>query len=259
MNVSIIVPTYNRADLLGLAIKSVISQSCKDWELLIIDDGSTDNTRSVVAEFTQKDDRIKYFYQENKGQGAARNVGIQNAQGEFIAFLDSDDEWLPKKLEDQVAFLDKHPEYDFCYTADVIFHSDGRSVIKRYSNSLGLTHMKLAGKGISVPSSHMYRKKVFDEVGLFNESRDLIGLEDNEWSVRASSLRGFYIDKSLTVYRVHAGQITKENIEKKLKKQIRGLAFILRKNFSIIAKDKKALLFRIGQIVYLQVKYVVRI
>jgi len=94
---SIIIPTYNRANMLSKAIESVIDQSFSDWELIIIDDGSTDGTKQVVENFKQ--DRIKYIYQTNQERSAARNNGISNAGGKYICFLDSDDYYLPQRLE----------------------------------------------------------------------------------------------------------------------------------------------------------------
>ena len=94
--VSIIIPTYNRANLLPRAIKSVLSQTFKDFELIVINDGSTDNTEEVIKKFQKKDERIKYIlHKDNKGEAAARNTGIRIAKGEYIASHDSDDEWLP--------------------------------------------------------------------------------------------------------------------------------------------------------------------
>jgi glycosyltransferase involved in cell wall biosynthesis len=92
--VSVIIPTYNRADLLSRAIKSVIAQTYTNWELLVVDDGSTDNTKEVVKEFIKKDKRIKYLWEPNSGSPSKpRNFVAKNAKGEYIAFLDSDDEW----------------------------------------------------------------------------------------------------------------------------------------------------------------------
>jgi glycosyltransferase involved in cell wall biosynthesis len=112
--VSIIVPTYNRGHLIVETIQSVINQRYTSWELIIVDDGSNDDTKKQVGEF--KDDRIKYFFIEHSGViGAVRNAGMKYARGEYIAFLDSDDLWLPNKLEYQLALLEKHSEASFIF------------------------------------------------------------------------------------------------------------------------------------------------
>jgi len=95
---SIIVPTYNRAHLISKAIESVIAQSFVNWELIIVDDGSTDKTMDLIASYQEKDTRIRYIYQENAERSAARNNGIDHAKGEYICFLDSDDYYLKKNL-----------------------------------------------------------------------------------------------------------------------------------------------------------------
>ena len=116
--VSVIIPTYNRAKLLPRAIKSVLNQTFKDFEVIIVDDGSTDNTEEVINEFQKHNKRIKYIrHEKNKGAAAARNTGIKIAQGEYIAFQDSDDEWLPNKLEKQMEIFESAPaEIGVVYT-----------------------------------------------------------------------------------------------------------------------------------------------
>src|ERR1017187_7936626 len=95
--VSVVIPTYNRARILPRAVKSVVSQTLEDWELLVVDDGSADDTEQVVAAFG--DSRIHYIrHERNRGQSAAQNTGIRASRGTYVAFLDSDDEWLPEKL-----------------------------------------------------------------------------------------------------------------------------------------------------------------
>ena len=106
--ISVIIPTYNRADMVGDAIQSVLGQTYFDWELIIVDDGSTDNTDDVVA--GHKDERIRYIYQDNRKLPGARNTGIRAARGQYVAFLDSDDLFLPDKLKGQIAFLEGRPE-----------------------------------------------------------------------------------------------------------------------------------------------------
>jgi glycosyltransferase involved in cell wall biosynthesis len=104
---SIILPTYNRAHFLPKAIQSVINQSFTDWELIIVDDGSTDNTSELVESYCKKDKRIRYIYQENEERSAARNKGIELAKGEFICFLDSDDYYLDEKLANLIKSIDE--------------------------------------------------------------------------------------------------------------------------------------------------------
>ena len=111
--VSIVLPTYNRADVIGRAIASVRAQTLADWELLIVDDGSTDGTPDVVAGL---DDRIHLLRQDNAGTYVARNNGLARARGRYITFLDSDDEWLPHFLELTVGFLRAYPDAHFVTT-----------------------------------------------------------------------------------------------------------------------------------------------
>lgn len=107
VGVSVIIPTYNRSRYVSKAIDSVLAQTYANYEIIVVDDGSTDNTKSVLDPYQ---DIIRYFHQENAGVSATRNLGIKESKSEWIAFLDSDDEWLPKKLEEQVNFINKHPE-----------------------------------------------------------------------------------------------------------------------------------------------------
>jgi len=111
--VSIIIPTYNYAHFITEAIQSVLSQTFQDFEVIVVDDGSTDNTREVLAQFGNK---IRYIYQENRGLSAARNTGILNSSGQYLCFLDSDDSLLPEKLELQVKLLDSKVDVDLVYT-----------------------------------------------------------------------------------------------------------------------------------------------
>ena len=115
--VSIIIPTYNRSRLIARAVKNVLNQTYQDFELIIVDDGSTDGTREVVAGFS--DERIRYVqHDKNRGEAAARNTGIKVARGEYIASHDSDDEWLHEKLAKQIrAFENCSPEIGVVYTA----------------------------------------------------------------------------------------------------------------------------------------------
>jgi glycosyltransferase involved in cell wall biosynthesis len=110
--VSVIIPTYNRAGFIGEAIQSVLDQTCTDWELIVVDDGSTDETAQVVAQFGE---RVTYVYQDNAGVSAARNAGLATARGELVSFLDSDDRMLPHNLETLVVLLDAQPKVSVAY------------------------------------------------------------------------------------------------------------------------------------------------
>jgi len=113
--VSVIIPTYNRNELVLDAIDSVLEQTFQDFEIIIVDDGSTDNTKTHIENYQKNDARIKYVFQKNQGVSIARNTGLKAAQGEYIAFLDSDDRFLIDKLEKQVSILDKHLDVGLVY------------------------------------------------------------------------------------------------------------------------------------------------
>ena len=112
---SIILCTYNRAALLPRAIDSVLKQSFPFWELVLVDDGSTDSTKVLIEEYIKKEKRISYFFQPNAGLAGARNTGLQRARGDLLCFLDSDDELAPTHIERRVQYLEKYPTVDFLH------------------------------------------------------------------------------------------------------------------------------------------------
>jgi len=253
--ISIITPTYNRASFLPAMVQSVQAQTFQEWELWIVDDGSTDRTRELVESFALKDSRIHYLHKINGGQGSARNLGITRSGGAFIAFLDSDDLWLPEKLEKQIKILGENAGFDFCYTADIerlIFpepSKNHRDRTVRVQDSEHLPEKKRAGLPTSVPSSHLYRREVFQNVGLFDENPELKGLEDNDWSLRGHLLKGFYLDEPLTIYQIHADQITQSGY--KSERYEKALAYILKKNIELLKSFPEALSFRLGQLAHI--------
>jgi glycosyltransferase involved in cell wall biosynthesis len=168
--VSVIIPAYNRAHLIGRAIKSVLNQAYQDFELIIIDDCSTDNTDEVVREFQKKDNRIIYLkHDQNKGGSAARNTGIKVSKSEYIAFLDSDDEWLPEKLEIQMeAILKQNVSMVTCFCNS--YNDEGKLLNKYnktyYGNPL-YNHML---NNIAGTSLILVRKKDLNRVGCFENT-----------------------------------------------------------------------------------------
>jgi glycosyltransferase involved in cell wall biosynthesis len=124
--ISVIIPTFNLSGLVGQAVESVLGQSITDFELVIVDDGSTDNTREVIKKFVDK--RIKYYYKDNGGLASARNFGIKNSSGSFVAFLDDDDLWPPDYLAVMLGALEKSDDYGVAYCAPTQVYPDGRQV-----------------------------------------------------------------------------------------------------------------------------------
>jgi glycosyltransferase involved in cell wall biosynthesis len=167
VRVSVIVPTYNRAGLLEQAIDSVLAQTFASFELIVVDDGSTDETSALLSGYAG---RIRIKRQINRGVSAARNVGIAAASGEFIALLDSDDYWLPAKLARQVAFFDAHPAEMICQTEE-IWVRDGVRVNpkRRHQKFGGMIFEKSLPLCLISPSAVMLRKSLLDEVGVFDE------------------------------------------------------------------------------------------
>lgn len=113
--ISVVIPTFNRAETIERAIDSVLNQTYNNFELLVVDDGSTDETEDIISNYPD----IKYLKQENSGVASARNLGIKNSTGDYIAFLDSDDEWIPDKLLKQINFFDAHPEFEWVHSNEI--------------------------------------------------------------------------------------------------------------------------------------------
>ena len=166
--VSVIIPTFNRAAWVVSAVESVLNQTFRDVELIIVDDGSTDETPEALERFGSK---ITIVAQPNRGVSAARNAGIGFASGKYICFLDSDDIWKPRKLEIQLAVMNRNPEYKISYT-DEIWIRNGRwaNPKKRHRKYSGWIFPHLLPLCLISPSSVMIERSVLDDVGLFDES-----------------------------------------------------------------------------------------
>ena len=139
--ISIVLPTFNRVDVIGRAISSILMQSHQDWELIVVDDGSTDGTQDRLSGL---DDRIRYITQPNQGVYVARNTGLAAARGRFITFMDSDDEWLPHFLALTVAFLRAHPDRHWVTTEFVEDLGDGSSPILHDRHDIGVLYCGFA-------------------------------------------------------------------------------------------------------------------
>ncbi len=168
MDVSVIISTYNRAGLLVRAIQSVYAQTLLPREVIVVDDGSTDGTEDVIrTQFPE----VRYYYQSNRGVSAARNRGLGEAQGAWIALLDSDDEWRPKKLARQGQALREAPDYRVCHS-DEIWIRRGRRVnpMKKHAKLGGYIFQGCLPMCIVSPSAAVIHRCIFEEVGFFDEA-----------------------------------------------------------------------------------------
>ncbi len=206
MQVSAIIPTYNRAAILPRALESVFAQAGVSFEVIVVDDGSTDDTADKL-----KNAEIQYFYQPNRGPAAARNLGISKAKGKFIAFLDSDDEWLPGKLAAQLQYFTDHPDSLICQTEEIWIRNGKRvNPMKKHKKEEGWIFERSLELCLVSPSAVMMRREFFDRVGLFDEM--LPACEDYDLWLRASARFPIgLIEKPFVVrYGGHADQRSRE-------------------------------------------------
>lgn len=165
--VSIVVPTYNRSQQVCEALDSVLAQDFRNFELIVVDDGSTDDTAVRLSNYA---DQAQIIWQANRGVSAARNAGIRAAHGDYIALLDSDDLWLPQKLRHQIAFFTENPAAMICQTEEIWIRDGVRVNPKhRHRKFSGMIFEKTLPLCLVSPSAVMIRKSLFDEVGLFDE------------------------------------------------------------------------------------------
>ncbi len=219
--VSVIISTYNRAHLLPRAIQSVLSQTFQDFELIVVDDGSTDTTREVVEEFMAHDERIFYLWEKNSG-GAARpkNAGIQKSQGECIAILDSDDAWMTQKLEKQIAKLEESKNKKVGAVGCDIIVVDlayGGDFIYRVPHYRDVLKSMLESDTMGTGSAMVYKKDIFDQLGGFDEG--LRSGQDREMRIRIAERYDFdFVREPLVRYYVEHDNIsTALDIEKREK------------------------------------------
>ncbi len=198
MKIAAIIPTYNRADMVAEALRSVLEQTRPADEVIVIDDGSVDETKNRLSPFLPQ---IEYLRQETKGVSAARNLGIQQSHAEWLAFLDSDDLWMPEKLEQQVNYLQQFPHYKICYTDEEWRKNEKWMNQKRKHRKFsGHIYEKCLPLCIISPSSVMIHRSVFEQVGMFDE--ELPACEDYDlWLRICSRYPVLYLDRRLIVKR----------------------------------------------------------
>lgn len=208
---SIIIPCYNHAHYLPDALNSVLAQTYTDWEAIIVDDGSTDNTRAVAAQFT--DPRIHYIYQENRGQTAALNRGLELVSGDYVTTLDADDWLTPASLLERVTCLEAHPELGAVYCDGYYCGSSGE-ILKRFSdnrsgNPTGDIYDALIISSVfGAGSPVMIRRAILHQHGLrYDES--IVWCQDWDFYIRVSEWASFgYVDSPSVYYRLHESNMT---------------------------------------------------
>jgi glycosyltransferase involved in cell wall biosynthesis len=206
--VSVVIPTFNRAELLPAAIRSVLNQTFQDFEVLIVDDGSSDTTPEAVKSFD--DNRIHYVrHPVPRGGAAARNTGIAHARGEYVAFLDDDDEWFPHKLASQMAVMRRsEPEVAAIYSGYFIVERATGRVCSRMTPKVrgDLSAALLASNPIGGTSCVLVKKDCLEKVGCFDES--LPSFQDRDLWIRLSrEFRFDYVEEPLLNYYVHPKKV----------------------------------------------------
>jgi glycosyltransferase involved in cell wall biosynthesis len=203
MKVSVIIPAYNPGEYLKTALESVVAQTFTDWEAIVVDDGSEED----IQQHLPADDRIRLVRQENRGLSAARNRGIFHSEGQLIAFLDADDQWLPTKLEMQVQALGRGSETGLCHTAFHFIDENGQVTGEGFKGNSADYLDLLQGCGICVSTVTVQRALLY-QCGLFDPS--IYGVQDYDlWLKMGRATRFIKIEKVLAHYRTHAASMSR--------------------------------------------------
>ncbi len=266
--ISVVIPTYNCVKYISEAIESVLAQTYSDNEIIIIDDGSIDNTEQVLQRFVDGK-KIRVFFQKNNGPSAARNLGIKVSKGEYIAFLDADDLWVNNKLEKTINFI-KNNNFDWACTSMIKIKENGDKFVKRISDdSFALNfetkEVKQLTKGIFFFSSLavqvqtvIVKKECFEKVGLFDESFCICEDSDLWLRFEEAGLRGGYLDEPLTVYRYNEDGLTKGGRIDTLEegsKVARKHAYLLGINNKFIRNSYADYLWQVADLYLMNKKY----
>lgn len=206
--IAVIIPTYNRLDSLKRALKSVLAQTHVADEIIVVDDGSSDDTGQYI---TKNFPQVRYIHQHNQGVSAARNTGIKTSCADWIALLDSDDEWLPNKLARQVSALNKNPEIKITHSNEIWIRSGKRvNQMDKHRKAGGWIFQHCLPLCAISPSSAIIHRQLFDQLGLFDEN--LPACEDYDlWLRICSQMPVHYIDEPLIIkHGGHDDQLSKK-------------------------------------------------
>jgi len=221
--VSIILPTWNGSKYIIKAINSVLAQTFYDWELIIINDGSTDNTEEIVREYVKKDKRVRYYYHDNKGQEQSRKYGIELSNGEYIAFIDDDDVWIDKnKIEKQIEFMDKNYDYVLIGTGGIVC-DENYNKISGYKVSEKDKDIKntFLYKNNFIQSSVILRKNILSNINFSNEEKYKVAEDYNLWLKIGLLGKVANINEPMVLYMYREGNTSFKNKKYILKNNIR--------------------------------------
>lgn len=208
--ISVIIATYNRRDFIIEAVQSALNQTYQNIEVIIVDDGSTDDSRLLIEQAFGDDPRVTYYYQDNNKRASAFNRGLEHAKGEYIAIVDSDNRWLPCRLEKGYEALAKNPDYDIVYGDIILIDEHGEEIsqknMKRYS---GKITSKLIKDNFVTINTALVPRRCFDEMGPMDVSRKRA--DDYElWLRMSTAYRFLYLPEFLAEYRVMDDQISSD-------------------------------------------------
>lgn len=229
--VSVIIPTHNRPELIKKAIKSVLAQTYQDFEIIVVDDGLEKRANEIINFFDDK--RLKYIqHKQEKGGSAARNTGIKNSKGQYIALLDDDDEWLPKKLEIQMReFKDTPQDVGFCFSAVKNVYDDREEISVSPEGVADYHELTLRRAKGFLTVTLIIKRFVFNKVGLFDEK--FPSHQDPDLMIRVTKkYKGLGINQPL----VKVNMANHEQIGRDLSKRIKGREMILKKYYSEFKK-----------------------
>ncbi|MCX6752830.1 MAG: glycosyltransferase family 2 protein [Candidatus Nomurabacteria bacterium] len=215
--ISIIIPTYNSSKFIRNTIQSVLEQTYTDWELLIIDDCSKDETEEIIKEYKKKEPKIKFYKTDNNSGGPAlsKNIGIKNSNGSYIAFLDHDDEWHKEKLEKQIKLFENSKDKNLGIVSTFLDIKEKETIIK-YSKNYRKDILKYLASGnfLMTSSCIMVKKDVFEKIGLFDKSLSVSDDLDMWIRIAKNNYNFDYVPEYLTTYIYHnknASLINREN------------------------------------------------
>ena len=258
--ISVIIPAYNAEKYIKETIESVLSQTYRNFELIIIDDGSTDSTANIIKDFASKDERIQYIYQKNASQAVARNRGIKVSKGRFIAFLDADDLWMPDKLEKQILLLG-NKNIGLIYTDVIKIDHNSKLIPSKSSRKFlkGNVYKNIIYDNFIATSTVLVRKDALTENKLFFRT-ERQGVEDWDLWIRLAEITEFdYLSDPLVQYRVYGGNessnylkmstsrmTTLDDLVKEINNKSKWNDKEKRQLFSLIKKGRSLQLLRTG-------------